>query len=56
MRAALALLAATTPAFAAFNLVKDFSGTNFFNGWDFFDGFDNTTNGASALHNEQQCT
>lgn len=45
MRAALALLAATTPAFAAFNLVKDFSGTNFFNGWDFFDGFDNTTNG-----------
>ncbi|KAH9852960.1 concanavalin A-like lectin/glucanase domain-containing protein [Lenzites betulinus] len=43
--AVLLLAASGTPALAAYNLVKDFSGTGFFNGWDFFNGFDNTTNG-----------
>lgn len=39
-----ALLAAS-PALGAYNLVKEYSGTNFFSGWDFYDNFDNTTNG-----------
>ncbi|KAI8990389.1 concanavalin A-like lectin/glucanase domain-containing protein [Trametes punicea] len=39
------LLLAASPALAAYNLVRNYSGPAFFNGWDFFDGFDNTTNG-----------
>ncbi|KAI0354274.1 hypothetical protein OH77DRAFT_1426345 [Trametes cingulata] len=45
MRSIYPVLLAASPALAAYNLVKNFSGTNFFNGWDFVDGFDNTTNG-----------
>ena len=35
--------------YAQYNLIKDFSGTQFFTEWDFINGFDNTTNGASRL-------
>ncbi|KAI0742915.1 concanavalin A-like lectin/glucanase domain-containing protein [Daedaleopsis nitida] len=33
-------------SFAAYNLVRSYSGNNFFDGWDFATDFDNTTNGA----------
>ncbi|KAH9858403.1 concanavalin A-like lectin/glucanase domain-containing protein [Lenzites betulinus] len=38
-------LVAASPAFAGYNLVKEYSGTSFFNGWDFYGNFDNLTNG-----------
>ncbi|RPD78311.1 hypothetical protein L226DRAFT_481036 [Lentinus tigrinus ALCF2SS1-7] len=38
-------LFATTPVFAAYNLVKEYSGTNFFDGWEFYGNYDNLTNG-----------
>ena len=41
-----ALFAATTPAFAAYNLIKEYQGTNFFSGWEFYGNYDNLTNGA----------
>ncbi|KAI0772440.1 concanavalin A-like lectin/glucanase domain-containing protein [Trametes elegans] len=56
MHSAFALLLAASPALAAYNLVKNFSGTNFFDGWDFFDGFDNTTNGAVNYLGEANAT
>ncbi|KAI0363232.1 hypothetical protein BV20DRAFT_1040025 [Pilatotrama ljubarskyi] len=40
-----AALVASTPAFAAYNLVKEFSGTDFFSGWDFYGNYDNLTSG-----------
>ncbi|KAM5531858.1 hypothetical protein V8D89_014488 [Ganoderma adspersum] len=40
-----ALFAATTPAFAAYNLIKEYQGTNFFSGWEFYGNYDNLTNG-----------
>ncbi|KAI0772345.1 concanavalin A-like lectin/glucanase domain-containing protein [Trametes elegans] len=43
--AAAALLASSMPAFAAYNLVKEYSGTSFFSGWDFYGSYDNLTNG-----------
>ena len=47
--AAAALLASSTPAFAAYNLVKEYSGTSFFSGWDFYGSYDNLTNGACLI-------
>ncbi|KAI0823309.1 concanavalin A-like lectin/glucanase domain-containing protein [Trametes gibbosa] len=41
-----ALLTAS-PAFAGYNLVKEYSGAYFFSGWDFYGAFDNLTNGES---------
>lgn len=41
------LLVVSAPALAQYQLVKDYSGQNFFTGWDYADGFDNTTNGMS---------
>ena len=35
----------STPAYAAYNLVKEYSGQNFFNGWDFYGNYDNLTSG-----------
>ncbi|KAI0743871.1 concanavalin A-like lectin/glucanase domain-containing protein [Daedaleopsis nitida] len=48
MRLAITLastLFATAPAYAAYNLVKEYSGKNFFNGWEFYGNYDNLTNG-----------
>ncbi|KAI0651158.1 concanavalin A-like lectin/glucanase domain-containing protein [Trametes meyenii] len=45
MRNLIPLALAVSPAFAAYNLVRSYSGKTFFDGWDYFDGFDNTTNG-----------
>ena len=39
-------LLAITPAYAAYNLVKEYKGQTFFDGWDFYNNHDNTTNGA----------
>ena len=39
-------LFATAPAYAAYNLLRDYSGANFFTGWDFYGNYDNLTNGA----------
>ncbi|RDX50093.1 hypothetical protein OH76DRAFT_1349667 [Lentinus brumalis] len=38
-------LFAAAPAHAAYNLVKEYSGTNFFDGWEFYGNYDNLTNG-----------
>ncbi|KAI0745410.1 concanavalin A-like lectin/glucanase domain-containing protein [Earliella scabrosa] len=38
-------LLAITPAYAAYNLVKEYKGQTFFDGWDFYNNHDNTTNG-----------
>ncbi|KAI0769640.1 concanavalin A-like lectin/glucanase domain-containing protein [Trametes elegans] len=38
-------LYAATPAFAAYNLIKEYSGAQFFDGWNFYGNFDNLTNG-----------
>ncbi|KAI9066573.1 hypothetical protein FKP32DRAFT_355906 [Trametes sanguinea] len=38
-------LFAATPALAAYNLIKEYSGTDFFQGWDYYGNFDNLTNG-----------
>ena len=43
------ILFATTPAYAAYNLIRDYSGTNFFTGWEFYGNYDNLTNGTSLL-------
>ncbi|KAI0365645.1 hypothetical protein BV20DRAFT_723497 [Pilatotrama ljubarskyi] len=48
MRQAIPLVSAlfaATPALAAYNLVKKYSGADFFQGWDFYGNFDNLTNG-----------
>lgn len=48
MRSAIPLasaLFAATPAFAAYNLIKEYQGTNFFSGWEFYGNYDNLTNG-----------
>ncbi|RPD77276.1 hypothetical protein L226DRAFT_459589 [Lentinus tigrinus ALCF2SS1-7] len=42
---AAALLTSAQGASAAYNLVKDFSGSSFFNGWEFYGNYDNLTNG-----------
>ena len=41
-------LFAAAPTYAAYNLLRDYSGTNFFVGWDFYGNYDNLTNGASV--------
>ncbi|KAI0633311.1 concanavalin A-like lectin/glucanase domain-containing protein [Trametes polyzona] len=41
----LAALVAASPALAGYNLVKEYSGANFFSGWEFYGNFDNLTNG-----------
>ena len=33
-------------ASAAYNLVREYSGSSFFEGWDFYGNYDNLTNGA----------
>lgn len=33
------------PSYAAYNLVRDHSGSNFFSGWDYYGTYDNLTNG-----------
>ncbi|KAI0673184.1 concanavalin A-like lectin/glucanase domain-containing protein [Trametes maxima] len=38
-------LFASTPTLAAYNLVKEYSGSSFFSGWDFYGNYDNLTNG-----------
>ncbi|KAI9058710.1 glycoside hydrolase family 16 protein [Trametes sanguinea] len=43
--AATAVLLASTPALAAYNLVKEYSGQDFFSGWDFYGNYDNLTSG-----------
>ncbi|KAI0830328.1 concanavalin A-like lectin/glucanase domain-containing protein [Trametes gibbosa] len=43
--AAAVALIASTPAFAAYNLVKEYSGSNFFSEWDFYGSYDNLTSG-----------
>ncbi|KAI0354210.1 hypothetical protein OH77DRAFT_1405538 [Trametes cingulata] len=40
-----AVILASTPAFAAYNLVKEYSGSDFFSGWDFYGNYDNLTSG-----------
>ncbi|OBZ74401.1 putative glycosidase C21B10.07 [Grifola frondosa] len=35
------------PGRAAFNLIAEYSGANFFSGWDYFDNYDNLTGGAT---------
>ncbi|KAH9940488.1 concanavalin A-like lectin/glucanase domain-containing protein [Epithele typhae] len=48
MRSAIILastLFAVGPTFAAYNLIKDYSGANFFDGWQFYGNYDNLTNG-----------
>ncbi|KAI8996256.1 concanavalin A-like lectin/glucanase domain-containing protein [Trametes punicea] len=40
-----AVLFTSAPAFAAYNLVKEYSGSNFFSGWDFYGNYDNLTSG-----------
>ena len=43
---AAALLTSAHGASAAYNLVKEFSGSSFFDGWEFYGNYDNLTNGA----------
>ncbi|KAI0633059.1 concanavalin A-like lectin/glucanase domain-containing protein [Trametes polyzona] len=43
--AVVAAVFASTPALAAYNLVKEYSGTDFFSGWDFYGNYDNLTSG-----------
>ncbi|CDO77489.1 Glycoside Hydrolase Family 16 protein [Trametes cinnabarina] len=45
MRAATAVLLTSTPSLAAYNLVKEYSGQDFFSGWDFYGNYDNLTSG-----------
>ncbi len=42
-------LFAAAPAYAAYNLVKEYSGTNFFDGWEFYGNYDNLTNGTCSI-------
>ena len=46
---AAALLIPTPHALAAYNLVREYSGSSFFSGWDFYGNYDNLTNGASRF-------
>lgn len=39
------LLLVTSPTWAIYSLVREYSGQQFFDGWIFADGYDNTTNG-----------
>ena len=43
---AAALLTSAHGASAAYNLVKEFTGSSFFDGWEFYGNYDNLTNGA----------
>ena len=42
-------LFAAAPALAAYYLVKEYSGTNFFDGWEFYGNYDNLTNGTCLM-------
>ncbi|RDX41602.1 hypothetical protein OH76DRAFT_1489360 [Lentinus brumalis] len=42
---AAALLASAHGASAAYNLVREYSGSSFFDGWEFYGNYDNLTNG-----------
>lgn len=42
-------LAFACSASAAYNLVREYSGSNFFEGWEFYGNYDNLTNGTSQL-------
>ena len=49
MRSAIPLasaLFAAAPSYAAYNLIKEYQGSNFFSGWEFYGNYDNLTNGA----------
>ncbi|KAH9851281.1 concanavalin A-like lectin/glucanase domain-containing protein [Lenzites betulinus] len=43
--AAAVALVASSPALATYNLVQEYSGSNFFTGWDFYGNYDNLTSG-----------
>ena len=47
---AAALLISSPHVLAAYNLVREYSGSGFFSGWDFYGNYDNLTNGESLLH------
>ncbi|PIL34113.1 hypothetical protein GSI_03824 [Ganoderma sinense ZZ0214-1] len=51
-----ALFAATTPAFAAYNLIKEYQGSSFFSGWEFYGNYDNLTNGDVTYVNQANAT
>ncbi|KAI0742916.1 concanavalin A-like lectin/glucanase domain-containing protein [Daedaleopsis nitida] len=44
---------AAGPVLAAYTLVQEYSGENFFNGWTYKDGYDDTTHGAVNFLNQQ---
>ena len=46
---AAALLTSAHGASAAYNLVKEFSGSSFFDGWEFYGNYDNLTNGTCLI-------
>ncbi len=46
---AAALLASAHGASAAYNLVREYSGSSFFDGWEFYGNYDNLTNGAHLV-------
>ncbi|TBU31749.1 concanavalin A-like lectin/glucanase domain-containing protein [Dichomitus squalens] len=48
MRSAIPLASAlftAAPTLAAYNLIKEYQGSNFFSGWEFYGNYDNLTNG-----------
>ncbi|OBZ74680.1 putative glycosidase C21B10.07 [Grifola frondosa] len=50
------LLVSPTLVLGAYNLVRDYSGTNFFSGWDFYGNYDNLTNGDVIYVNQTNAT
>ncbi|GAA5988954.1 hypothetical protein JCM5350_007495 [Sporobolomyces pararoseus] len=48
----IAILLAALPAQAAYDIVKDYSGSTFFDGWDFYGHYDNLTNGDTNFVNQ----
>lgn len=47
MRVVYTLLLALPLAVKSYDLVRDYSGSNFFDGWDFYGSWDNLTLGTS---------
>ncbi|KDQ55967.1 glycoside hydrolase family 16 protein [Jaapia argillacea MUCL 33604] len=50
------LLASSFSATTAYNLVRDYSGQNFFSGWNFYGNYDNLTSGDVIFVNQTNAT